>query len=95
MADKDTQRALAEAQQQLLVTQHAIAALSARMMALESLLAAVIANAGMSGEQRSAALGDYQAAWRETVDRCQAQPIAEVTIDLVEQAFAEVAELVR
>jgi hypothetical protein len=66
------------------------AALSARQMALESLLAAVIAHATID---RAAALADFDAAAAQVRDRYLGLPLGEAVLDLVEQSYAELRTL--
>ena len=68
----------------------ALAALSARQMALESLLAAVIAHATID---RRAALADFDAAAAQVRDRYLGLPLGEAVLDLVEQSYAELRAL--
>lgn len=70
--------------------EQALAALSARQAALESLLAAVVAHASVD---RKAALADYDAAAAEIRDRYLVLPVGETVLDLLEQSFAEVRAL--
>lgn len=66
--------------------EHTIAALSARMMALESLVAAIAAHATIDRER---ALAAYDAATQETIDRYSGLPVGEVVLALIEQSYAE------
>lgn len=70
--------------------QHALAALSARQTALELLLAAVVRHATVD---RKAAVAEYDRLAEETRDRYQGLPVGDAVIELVEQACAEVREL--
>jgi hypothetical protein len=70
--------------------EHALAALSARQMALESLLAAVIAHATID---RPAALSDFDAAAAQVRDQYLGLPLGEAVLDLVEQSYAELRAL--
>lgn len=70
--------------------EQALAALSARQAALESLLAAVVAHAKVD---REAALADYDSAAEEVMAQYLGLPIGETVLDLVKQSFAEVRAL--
>jgi hypothetical protein len=69
--------------------EHTIAALSARTLALESLVAAVAAHTS----DRKQALAAYDGAAREILDRYSGLPIGETVLELVEQAFADLRQV--
>ena len=70
--------------------EHTIAALSARMMALESLVAVLAAHATVDRER---ALAAYDAAAQEAIDRCSGLPVGEIVLELIEQSYAELRHL--
>ena len=70
--------------------EHTIAALSARLLALESLVAALAAHATVDRER---ALAAYDAAAQEAIDRCSGLPVGEIVLDLIEQSYAELRHL--
>jgi len=67
-----------------------IAALSARLLALESLVAPLAAHATVDRER---ALAAYDAAAREAIDRCSGLPVGDIVLDLIEQSYAELRHL--
>ena len=72
--------------------EHALAALSARQLALELLLAAVISHATID---KRAAIEAYDAAAREVSDRYLGLPLGEPVLELMEQSLAELRLLLQ
>ena len=70
--------------------EHTIAALSARTLALESLVAAVAAHTSIDRKQ---ALAAYDEAAQAVLDHYSGLPIGDTVLGLVEQAFADLRQM--
>jgi hypothetical protein len=70
--------------------EHTIAALSARTLALKSLVAAVAAHTSIDRKQ---ALAAYDVTAQAILDRYSGLPIGETVLGLVEQAFADLRQV--